>query len=78
MNECSTVADDAGIVLRIVIICIAGFRHVFVRVSVSTSLDGMSYVKPNRALQRTNVHIRTNQLKPDDYSRNMIILRMFK
>lgn len=50
----------------------------FVRVGVSNSLDGMSSVKAQRAFRQAYAHLRENQLKSDDYSRNMLILRMLK
>ena len=45
LNELSDVAYDVGIVIRTVkMMCIAGYRHLFVRASVSASLDDLSSV----------------------------------
>ena len=45
LNELSDVAYDVGIVIRAVIMmCIAGYRHLFVRESVSARLDDLSSV----------------------------------
>jgi len=39
LNDISAVADDA-----VRIVCIAGYRHLFVRANVSASLDDLSSV----------------------------------
>ena len=45
LNVLSDVAYDVGIVIRTVrMVCIAGYRHLFVRASVSASLDDLSSV----------------------------------
>ena len=45
LNVLSDVANDVGIAIRTVImVCIAGYSHLFVRASVSASLDDLSSV----------------------------------
>ena len=45
LNALSDVAYDVGIVIRTVrMVCIAGYIHLFVRASVSASLDDLSSV----------------------------------
>jgi hypothetical protein len=50
LNGLSDVAYDVGIAIRTArMVCIAGYRHLFVRASVSATLDDLSSVLAQRS-----------------------------